>query len=301
MNSESTRSPESNVSFSMDDFAKALDEHDRIFQRGQVVRGKVFQHDGNGAYIDLGEAKSTGFVPASEVLIPSGNEISDVLPLEQEFDFLVLREEDTEGRVTLSQRQLAVKKTWDELLEKQENGKSVQIYISGLNKGGVTGEVNGLRAFIPRSHLIEKEDLDSLMGQTLTGKLLEVDPERRKLVLSQREAAKAAAVRRVEPNSITEGKVVNIKPYGVFVDIDGATGLLHIKQVSGKHIESLERVFPIGKEIKVVVLEVDEWSNRISLSTRVLESHPGEILENLEEMMATAEERFAKFQAEKQE
>ena len=168
------------------------------------------------------------------------------------------------------------------------------MYVTGMNRGGVTGEVNGLRAFIPRSHLIEKEDLESLIGHSLTANFLEVDRDRNKLVLSQRQAARANAISKLERGKLMEGKVVNIKPYGVFVDLNGVTGLLHIKQISGSHIESLTTLFDIGKQIKVMIIDIDEYKNRISLSTKILENHPGEILENLDEVMDNAEERAEK-------
>jgi small subunit ribosomal protein S1 len=163
--------------------------------------------------------------------------------------------------------------------------------VTGNNKGGVIGEVLGLRAFIPRSHLIEKEDLESLTGQLLTANFIELDQERNKIVLSQRQAARAAAVQKITVGALLDGKVVSLKPYGAFVDVGGVTGLLHIKQVSGTIIDALTTVLQIGQEIKVMVIEVDEVKNRISLSTKLLEAYPGEIVEKIAEVMATAEER----------
>jgi ribosomal protein S1 len=93
------------------------------------------------------------------------------------------------------------------------------------------------------------------------------------------------------------GKIVKIQPYGVFVDLNGVTGLLHITQVSGARINALDTVFRLGQEVQVVILEIDEIKNRISLSTKVLESHPGELLENFEGLMASATERFEQMQA----
>ena len=93
------------------------------------------------------------------------------------------------------------------------------------------------------------------------------------------------------------GKVVNIKPYGVFVDLDGATGLLHIKEISTARVESLNTLFEVGQEIKVVIKQIDEYQNRMSLSIQALESYPGENIEKLEQVMANAEERWSKHQS----
>lgn len=290
MIAKSNSSQEPGLSFSLDDFAKALDQHDYQFAKGQIVRGTVFEHTSEGAYVDIG-GKSPGFVPLREASVKSGVSLAESLPLREEKDFLIVSGQNEEGQVTLSRRQLELKKAWDSVSEIAQSGKSVQMRVTGVNKGGVTGEVEGLRGFIPRSHLIEKEDLESLVGQLLTATFLEVDPDNKKLVLSQRQAARAAAIRKLETGALMEGKVVKIQPYGVFVDLDGVTGLLHIKQVSGSPIDSLTTLFKIGQEIKVVILEIDEYKNRVSLSTKVLESYPGEILEKLDEVMERSAER----------
>jgi small subunit ribosomal protein S1 len=293
MTAKSPRFQQQNQSFSLEDFAKALEQHDYQFQKGQVVRGKVFQYTSDGAYVDIG-GKSPGFVPLREASLSVEANLSESLPLQEETEFLIVSEQNEEGQVTLSCRQLKLKQAWDNIAEIADSEKSVQMRVTGVNKGGVTGEVEGLRAFIPRSHLIEKNDLDSLVGQLLTANFLEVNRETNKIVLSQRQFARAAAITNLQQGELSTGKVVNIKPYGVFVDLQGITGLLHIKEVSGKNVESLNNLFQVGQEIKVIVAEVDEIKNRISLSIKILESYPGEILEKMDEVMANAEERAEK-------
>ena len=282
-----------NSSFSLDDFAQALDQYNFQFKRGQTVRGKVSDYGSEGAYIDIG-GKSPGFVPLQEASLERVTNLSEVLPRQEEIEFLIVREQDAEGQVILSRRQLLIQQVWNHLSELAENGSSVQMRVTGTNRGGVTGEVEGLRAFIPRSHLIEKEDLDSLVGQSLGATFLEINPEQNKLVLSQRQAARAAVISKLEPGQLVEGTVASIKPYGVFVNLDNVTGLLHIKQVSNSHVDSLTTLFRIGQPIKVMIADLDEVKNRISLSTKVLENYPGEILEKLDEVMATASERAEK-------
>jgi small subunit ribosomal protein S1 len=275
----------------MDDFAKALEQHDYQFAKGQIVRGKVFQHTSEGAYIDI-NGKSPGFVPLKEASARWGGVLADCLPLDSEIDFLIISEQNEEGQVLLSRRQLELQQAWEQIAEIAESGKAVEMRVTGTNKGGVIGEVEGMRGFIPRSHLIEKEDLESLIGQLLTANFIEVDRDKNKLVLSQRQVARAAAMSRLVPGALVTGKVVKIQPYGAFVEIDGVTGLLHIKQVSGVPIDSLTTLFKVGQGISVIVAEIDEYKNRISLSTKLLETYPGEIVEKLEEVMATAEERL---------
>lgn len=293
MNPDSNFSPKSTQSFSMEDFANALDQYDYQFAKGQKVRGKVVQINSEGAYVDIG-GKSPGFVPTREAALGIVDDLAEVLPLDEEQEFLIIREQNSDGQVTLSIRQLAIEDAWDTVEEMAEGNKSVQIRVTGVNKGGITGEVEGLRGFIPRSHLQQRDNLESLIGQLLTATFLEVNREERKLVLSQRDAMRAVAMNKIEEGALMTGKVVNMKPYGVFVDLDGVTGLLHIKEVSNNRIDSLSTVFDIGQEIKVVVKQIDEYQNRMSLSTKILEEYPGEIVEKLDQVMATAEERWEK-------
>lgn len=293
--SDSTPSSKSAQAFSMEDFESALQQYDYEFVKGQKVQGTVVQITSDGAYVDIG-GKSPGFVPTNEAALGFVDDLEKVLPVGETHEFLIIREQDSDGQVTLSIRQLAVDQAWADIKEMAETGKSTQIRVTGANKGGVTGEVAGLRAFIPRSHLQQRDNLESLTGQLLTATFLEVNQENRKLVLSQRDAMRAVAMNSITENTLMPGKIVNIKPYGVFVDLEGATGLLHIKEISGARIESLNTVFEVGQEIKVVIKEIDEHQNRMSLSIKALEEYPGENVEKLEQVMATAEERWEKSQ-----
>jgi small subunit ribosomal protein S1 len=290
MNSKSTGSQSAKASFSMDDFAKALEQHNYEFQKGQVVRGKVFEYDSNGAYVDIG-GKSSAFLPIEEAALRTVTDLSEVVPLDEERDFLIIREQDADGQVTLSLRQLQIQEAWEDLIELQETGKVLQVRVSGANKGGVTVDVQGMRGFIPRSHLVERDNIESLIGQSLSVNFLEVDREREKLVLSQRMATQSNAFKDLQIGQLVEGKVSSIKPFGVFVDLEGVSGLLHIKQVSQKYIDNLGKLFAPGQPLKALVVDLDEGRGRISLSTRVLENYPGEMVDKMADVMDTAEER----------
>ncbi|MBU7583464.1 MAG: 30S ribosomal protein S1 [Nostoc sp. TH1S01] len=290
MNSESKVSQKANSSFTMDDFAQALEKHDYQFQKGQVVHGKVFQLDPDGAYVDIG-GKSSAYIPRDEASLRAVTDLSEVLPLHEELEFLIIREQDAEGQVTLSRRQLEIQHIWEKVAQMQENSQTVEVRVTGVNKGGVTVDFQSLRGFIPRSHLAERDNLESLKGQTVTAGFLEVDRNNKKLILSQRLATRSSNFSLLEIGQLVEGKVTGIKPFGVFVDLNGMSALLHIKQVSQKFIESLEKVFQVGQTIKAVIIDLDEGKGRVALSTRILENFPGEILENMDEVMASAEAR----------
>jgi small subunit ribosomal protein S1 len=290
MNSESKLSQTANSSFSMDDFAKALEKHDYQFQKGQVVRGKIFQVDHDGAYVDIG-GKSSAFLPQEEASLRAVTDLSEVLPMNEELEFVIIRDQDAEGQVTISRKQLEMRQIWEKLSEIQENSQTVQVRVTGVNKGGVTVDLLGLRGFIPRSHLSERDNLEALKGQSLTVGFLEINRETNKLVLSQRLAARSSNFSLLQIGQLIEGKITGIKPFGVFVDFNGVSALLHIKQVSQKFIDSLEKVFQIGQPIKAVIIDLDEGKGRVAISTRVLENFPGEVVENFAEVMDSAEAR----------
>lgn len=281
------------MSFSTDDFAKALEQHDYQFQRGQVVRGKVAGYDSDGAYIDIG-GKSAAFLPIEEASLKRVTNLPEFLPEGEEREYLIIREQNEDGQVTLSLRQLEIKQAWSRLQALQDDQQTTQARVSGINKGGVTAEVQGIRGFIPRSHLVDRDNLEALIGKALTVAVLEVDPDRRRLVLSQRMASQAVSLSQLAIGQLVEGKVVSIKPFGVFVEFDGTTGLLHINQISKNYVADLNRVFEMGQPVKALIIDLDAVKRRISLSTKVLENYPGEMLEKLPEVMAEAETRAEK-------
>jgi small subunit ribosomal protein S1 len=287
---KSMQSKSPDASFSMEDFAKALEQHDYQFQKGQVVTGKAYSYESGGALVDIG-GKSPAFLPVEEASVRQVADVSTILPLQEEREFLIVREQNEDGQVTISLRQLEYRKIWERLAEMQDSNQSVQVRVTGMNKGGVTVDVLGLRGFIPRSHLVERENLEALKGQTLTVTFLELDRDRNKIVLSNRLAARAQNFSQLEAGQLIEGKVASLKPFGAFVEFDGTTGLLHINQISQKFIPSLPALLEVGQPIKAMIVDLDEGRGRISLSTKVLENHPGEMVENLATVMEEAESR----------
>ena len=275
--------------FSMDDFAKALDAEVVSFEKDQLVRGKIHSYDSDGVYVDI-NGKSLAFVPAAEVAADESADLSALLPIGDEQEFLIIREQNADGQVTLSKLQLQMKYAWNQVDDLQSNKESIQLRVTGVNKGGVTVNFQGIRGFIPRSQLVER-DHQSLVGTVIPGIIIEADKDKDKLVFSQRQATRTANFSQLERGQLVTGTVVGIKPFGAFVEFDGSTGLLYVKQISQNRVEACEKLFTIGQEIKAMIIDLDEGNGKISLSTRVLENHPGEMLENMAEVMESAEAR----------
>jgi small subunit ribosomal protein S1 len=282
--------PESAASFSMDDFEKALGEHGYGYAKGQIVTGKAFSYERDGALIDIG-GKSPAFLASDEASIYRISDITVVLPLQEEREFLIIGDQNAEGQVTVSIRRLEERLVWDDLKALQKDSGSVQVKVLDVNKGGVTVNALGLRGFIPRSQLNEREDLESLVGSSLSACVIELDQRKGKIVLSNRQASRAVNMSKLEIGQLIEGTVVSLKPFGAFVEFDGCTGLLHISQVSKKPVSDLEKVFHSGQAIKALIVNIDEGKGRISLSTKVLEQYDGEALDNLAKLIDEADDR----------
>jgi small subunit ribosomal protein S1 len=289
--STSKQSPKEANMFSMEDFENALAAEGSDFVTGQIVKGTIQSFDTNGVYIEIG-AKSLAFVPIQEASASNSADLSVILPIGSEHEFIIIKEQNADGQLTLSRKRLELQKAWDELIAFSETGQTLTVRVTGSNKGGVTARVKGLQGFIPRSHLVSRDDLDALKGQSLTVAILELDPGQNRLVLSERNAARAASLSQFAVGQLVEGRIANIKPFGVIVEFDGTTGLLHINQVSNSFVRSLDTLFQVGQTIKAVITAIDESRGRISLSTRVLESAPGEMIDGrMEKVMAEAEVR----------
>jgi small subunit ribosomal protein S1 len=280
------------LTFSAEDFAKALAAHDYDFQVGSAVKGTVISCASDGATIDIG-GKSSAFLPIREAAVRAVTSFEGILEPDTEYSFEVIRDQDADGQVLLSIRKLQLKQLWEKLAQQAEASAVLEVKVTGYNKGGVTVDVEGLRGFVPRSHLGRTyEDLSDAVGQRLTVGFLEVNPAANKLVMSARLAARSQVMGTLELGQLIEGTVVSLKPFGAFVEFDGISGLLHIKQISKNYVESLPTVLKVGQPIKAVVVALDTERNRISLSTKVLEKYPGELLKESEAVFADAENRL---------
>jgi len=276
--------------FDEEAFLAALEENEPVGTTGDVVQGKVIGIESDGVYVDIG-GKAPGFMPKKECGLGVITNLKERFPAGMPIEVLVTREQNADGMVTISARALALRQSWDKLRQQEKDGKVVQVKINGFNRGGVTCDLEGLRGFIPRSQLQDGEQHEALMGKTIGVAFLEVNPETRKLVLSEKKAATAARFSLLEVGQLVEGKVVALKPYGFFIDLGGVSGLLHQSSVTGGVLRDLREAFEVGESIKALVTQVDPGRGRIALNTALLEGLPGELLVEKAKVMAEAEDR----------
>jgi small subunit ribosomal protein S1 len=276
--------------FDEEAFLAALDENEPVGTTGEVVRGTVIGVESDGVYVDIG-GKAPGFMPKSEAGLGVITNLKERFPKGLPVEVLVTREQNADGMVTISARALALRQSWEKVRQLEKDGKVVQVKVNGFNRGGVTCDLEGLRAFIPRSQLQEGEQHEALVGKTLGVAFLEVNSETRKLVLSEKKAATAARFAELAVGQLVEGVVASIKPYGYFIDLGGISGLLHQSCVSGGQLRDLREVFNSGDRVRALITELDPGRGRIALNTALLEGQPGEILIARDQLFAEAEER----------
>ncbi|MEB3199379.1 MAG: S1 RNA-binding domain-containing protein [Synechococcaceae cyanobacterium] len=276
--------------FDEEAFLAALDENEPIGTTGEVVRGVVIGMESDGVYVDIG-GKAPGFMPKRECGLGAITNLKERFPRGLEVEVLVTREQNADGMVTVSARALALRQSWDRVRQLEKDGRVVQVKINGFNRGGVTCDLEGLRGFIPRSQLNEGEQHESLVGRTIGVAFLEVNPETRKLLLSEKKAATAARFSELEVGQLVEGRIVSVKPYGFFVDLGGVSGLLHQSSITGAALRSLREVFEQGEVIRALVTELDPGRGRIALNTALLEGQPGEWLVDKQKLFNEAEDR----------
>ena len=279
--------------FDEDEFLAALEENQPIGTTGEIAKGSVIAVESDGIYVDIG-GKAPGFMPKNECGLGVITNLKERFPKGLKVEVLVTREQNADGMVTISCRALELRKSWDKVQNLAKEGKVIRVKINGFNRGGVTCDFEGLRGFIPRSQLEEGENHQSLVSKTISTAFLEVNPERRKLVLSEKKAAIASRFSELEIGQLIEGEILTIKPYGFFVDLRGVSGLLHHSMVTNGSMRSLREVFQPGESIKALITDLDPSRGRIGLNTALLEGPPGELITDKTKVMEEANERAIK-------
>ena len=274
-------------------FLEALNENEPIGATGETIKGIVIALESDGLYIDIG-GKAPGFMPKKECGLGVITNFKEKFAIGFEMEVLVIKEQNADGMVTVSARALILRQSWEKVANSAKNGELIQVTINGFNRGGLTCDVDGLRGFIPRSQLEDGQDYQSLVSKTLKVAFLEVNPETRKLVLSEKKALLVSKFADLKLGQLIEGEVLAIKPYGFFVDLGGASGLLHQSSITNGSIRNLREIFVEGEVIKALITEIDLERGRIGLNTALLENTPGELIIDKEKVMIEASERSLK-------
>lgn len=277
-------------------FEQLLGQYSYSYKQGDKVKGIVFRVDQRGAYVDIG-AKAAATCPSEECSLVGVQRATQVLKVDDEREFIVVRDEYKGGEIRLSLRKIEEEICWKRVAQLQEENVTVIGKVVSINKGGLMVEVENLRGFVPMSQIPNVDNVDDLMDKNMPVKFLEIDQERERLVFSARKAADSKQLKTYSIGDVAEGVIQSIKPYGAFVDLGkGMSGLLHISQISFDRITNVGSILSEGDKLKVMILSQDKDRGRMSLSTKKLEPTPGDMLRDPQKVYERADEMAKAFQ-----
>src|SRR5580658_7322636 len=251
------------------------------FDDGDIVKGTVVKVDKDEVLLDIG-FKSEGVIPARELSIRHDVDPSEVVSLRDQVEALVLQKEDKEGRLILSKKRAQYERAWGQIEKIKEAGGVVRGPVIEVVKGGLILDI-GLRGFLPASlvELRRVRDLLPYVGRHLDAKIIELDKNRNNVVLSRRawleetqKEQRDEFLTNLKPGEVRHGVVSSVVNFGAFVDLGGMDGLIHVSELSWKHIDHPSSVVAVGDEVEVRVLDVDMDRERISLSLKATQSDP---------------------------
>ena len=260
---------------------KAYDETLNKVADHQVVDGTVISVDKKEVVVNIGY-KSDGIIPASEFRYNPDLKVGDTV------EVYVESAEDKKGQLILSHKKARLSKSWDRVNAALDNEEIVQGYIKCRTKGGMIVDVFGIEAFLPGSQIDVHpiRDYDQFVGKTMEFKIVKINQEFRNVVVSHKalieqelEAQKKEIIGKLEKGQILEGTVKNITSYGVFVDLGGVDGLIHITDLSWGRVDDPHKVVELDQKINVVILDFDDEKRRIALGLKQLTPHPWDALD----------------------
>ena len=264
-----------------EDFLAAVDETIKYFNDGDIVEGEVVKVDRDEVLVDIGY-KTEGVILARELSIKHDVDPGEVVEVGDEIEALVLQKEDKEGRLMLSKKRAQYERAWGDIEKIKEDDGVVTGTVIEVVKGGLIVDI-GLRGFLPAS-LVEMRrvrDLAPYIGQQVEAKIIELDKNRNNVVLSRRawleqtqSAVRHDFLQTLQKGQVRPGVVSSIVNFGAFVDLGGVDGLVHVSELSWKHIDHPGEVVTVGDEVTVEVLDVDLDRERVSLSLKATQEDP---------------------------
>jgi small subunit ribosomal protein S1 len=266
---------------SAEDFLAAVEKTLKFFNDGDLIEGTVVKIDRDEVLLDVGY-KTEGVIPSRELSIRHDADPSEIVSVGDTIEALVLQKEDKEGRLILSKKRAQYERAWGDVEKVKEADGTVTGVVIEVVKGGLIVDI-GLRGFLPASliELRRVRDLGPYLGQKVEAKILELDKNRNNVVLSRRalleqsqSANRSTFLADLTKGQIRTGVVSSIVNFGAFIDLGGVDGLVHVSELSWKHIEHASEVVEIGQEVTVEVLEVDQDRERVSLSLKATQEDP---------------------------
>ena len=271
----------------MDEFERLLEESfSKVASVADVVRGAVVKREKDGFLVDIG-SKKEAFLPDKEITNFQDKDPQELIKVGDVKEFFIMKDcDDDEKDIIISLKKVACAQAWQDLQEAKLTNATLIAKVNSIVKGGIICEIKELRGFIPASQLRNGAPFDGLLNQDIEVKVLEADPKKNKLILSQRqvfteqrEQVVDDILKELAEDQIVEGEIVRITDFGAFIDINGVDGLLPISEISWQRIKHPADVLSLGQKIEVKIHKIDTDLKRISLSLKRMGANPWEEIE----------------------
>lgn len=273
---------DNNNESSMSDFMGELDASMKRIHEGDILKGTVLSVSDKGVIVNIGYM-ADGVISIQELSDEPEVNPYDIVKVGDEISVYVLEVNDGEGNVALSKKFAESQKVWNDFENSLNNGTTLSVKVSEVVKGGVIAKVQGARAFIPASQLSTNyvSDLNTFVGKILEVKVIELDKDKNKVVLSRKEVEKvenevnkAKLLDSLKKGDKVSGTVSRLTKFGAFVDLGGVDGLIHLSELSWKRVTNAEDVVSVGDKVEVYILNVDKAKERISLGLKEVNANP---------------------------
>ena len=273
---------------SMNDLMDKIDESMVHINSGDIVKGTVISVNESEVLVNIG-FMTDGVIPKEEISNEKEINPADIVKVDDEIFVYIIKVNDGEGNVLLSKKRADNVKVWDKFQEILAENKTLEVTVSEIVKGGATAYIDGVRAFIPASQMSNAyvENLQDFKGKTLEVKIIELDKENKKVVLSRKviEQAESEVKKNIVWNELKKGEkrkgvVTRLAKFGAFVDLGGIDGLIHVSDLSWKRVLDPSEVVAVGDEVEVYVLDFDKVKGRISLGLKDVEGNPWNNISN---------------------
>jgi small subunit ribosomal protein S1 len=272
---------ENDVGDSQEELMAAIEATIKPFEEGDLVQGSVVKIEKDEVLLDIGY-KSEGVIPLRELSIRNDVDPSEVVSIGEELEALVMQKEDADGRLILSKKRAQYERAWGNIEDKKKKDETVTGPVIEVVKGGLILDI-GLRGFLPAS-LVEMRrvrDLQPYVGKELECRIIELDKNRNNVVLSRRKFLEESQAEQrhefldsLQKGERRKGVVSSIVNFGAFVDLGGVDGLVHVSELSWKHVDHPSEVVEVGQEVEIEVLDVDLERERVSLSLKATQEDP---------------------------
>jgi small subunit ribosomal protein S1 len=253
--------------FTYKHFATILNAYRYDFSVGDIIAGTIFSKEIGGYLVDIG-GKTIAYLPFNEVYLNGSKR--DLLEIGDVLELFVLAHNEELQQLILSLRRLAYLKAWDRIRQLKAEDATIEVQVSGINKGGVLIYIEDVQGFIPNSHLSYMVNINDLNNYYVPCKFLIADEPSNKLVLSNRCAILERLIPQIHIGKVYHSVVTEIKVYGIIVNIHGIPALLHVSEVGIDHVSNLNELFTVGDDIIVRIIHIDTEKGRLSVSRHTI-------------------------------